>query len=218
MLQELSQAAPLMAPQIDPVIVSIGPLDLRWYGLMYVFGFAAAYILGTRRAKSHPNWTVEQFSDFLFWGMLGVIIGGRLGYVIFYQWSFFIDNPLYLFDVTSGGMSFHGGLLGVIAAVAWFAYRTQKKLLDVGDFIAPLVPLGLAFGRIGNFINGELWGRETTVPWGMVFETGGSVVRHPSQLYQAVLEGFLLFAVLWWYSSKPRQRGKVGALFLIGYG
>lgn len=205
-------------PQIDPVIVSLGPVDIRWYGLMYLLGLAFAFWYGNRQVKRDPNWTSEQFSDLLFWCFLGVVIGGRVGYVLFYQFPRFIENPLYLFDITSGGMSFHGGLLGVIAAIIIFARVKAKAILAVGDFIAPLVPVGLGLGRIGNFINGELWGRPADVPWAMVFPSGGPVARHPSQLYEAGLEGLLLFFVLWLFTRKPRPIGAVGGLFLIGYG
>jgi len=208
----------MIHPNWDPIIFSIGPLDIRWYGLMYLLAFAFAYWFGMRRAGKSDDWTHDQFSDLLFWGMVGVIIGGRVGYVLFYQFGYFIDNPLYLFDVTAGGMSFHGGLLGVLAALLWIARKQQRTFLAVGDFVAPLVPLGLGFGRLGNFINGELWGRATDVPWGMVFANGGNLTRHPSQLYQVALEGLLLFVLVAWYSAKPRQRGKVGAVFLMGYG
>lgn len=205
-------------PSIDPIMFSIGPLDIRWYGLMYLLGFAFAYWFGNRRAERDSNWGKTEFSDLLFWGFIGVIVGGRLGYVFFYQFEYFIQNPLYLFDVQAGGMSFHGGLLGVLAACWWFTRKTGKTFLQIGDFVAPLVPVGLGFGRIGNFINGELWGRATDMPWGMVFAHGGNVARHPSQLYQALLEGLLLFVVLAVYSRKPRPVGAVGGLFLIGYG
>lgn len=208
----------LVHPNFDPIIVSLGPLDLRWYGLMYLFAFAFAYWFGARRAQQNPAWNKEEFSDLLFWGFVGVFVGGRVGYVLFYHFDYFLDNPLYLFDITGGGMSFHGGLLGVITALWWFSRRTKKSFLSIGDFVAPLVPLGLGFGRIGNFINGELWGRTTDVPWGMIFATGGPVARHPSQLYQAALEGLLLFIVLALYSRKERPVGSVGALFLMGYG
>jgi len=206
-------------PQIDPIIFSIGPLSVRWYGLMYLIGFAFAMWFANRQAnKSGSGWTKDEVSDLLFYGMLGVILGGRIGYVLFYQFSYFIENPLYLFRIDQGGMSFHGGTLGVITAVAIFAWTRKKSLLQVGDFVAPLVPVGLLAGRIGNFINGELWGRTTDVPWAMVFPTGGPLARHPSQLYEAFFEGFVLFVILLWFIKRPRPAGSVSGVFLLGYG
>jgi len=206
-------------PQIDPIIFSIGPIALRWYGLMYLLGFAGAIWLGNKQAdKPNSGWTREQVSDLLFYGFLGVILGGRVGYVLFYHFDYFLSDPIYLFKVWEGGMSFHGGLLGVITALFFFARRENKKILELGDFVAPLVPLGLGFGRIGNFINGELWGRVTDVPWAMVFPGGGPLARHPSQLYQAALEGFCLFLVLFLVSRKPRPLGLLSGIFLFGYG
>lgn len=217
------EIAALTLPNIDPVIFEIGPffgigpIALRWYGLMYLIGFAAAYWLASRRLSRTP-WSKEQLSDLLFYCFLGVILGGRFGYVMFYSFSSFVDNPLYLFKIWEGGMSFHGGCLGVIVA-AWIYARMQKwSFLAVGDFIAPLVPIGLGAGRIGNFINGELWGRETDVPWGFVFPDAGIEPRHPSQLYEFFLEGAVLFAILWLFSARPRPAGAVGGLFLLGYG
>jgi len=207
----------LTLPHIDPIIFSIGPLDLRWYGLMYLIGFAAAYYLaGLRLART--NWSKDQLSDLLFWGFLGVILGGRIGYVFFYQFEMFLADPLYLFKIWAGGMSFHGGLLGVIVALWWFARKSNSALLAVGDFIAPLVPIGLGAGRIGNFINAELWGRTTDVSWGIIFPGAGSVPRHASQLYEFALEGLVLFVMLWLYSNKPRPMGAVSGLFLAAYG
>lgn len=206
-------------PQIDPIIFSIGPIALRWYGLMYLLGFAGAIWLGNKQAEE-PNsgWTKDQVSDLLFYAFLGVILGGRIGYVLFYHFDFFMADPLYLFKIWEGGMSFHGGLLGVIASLFYFSKRENKQLLAIGDFVAPLVPLGLGFGRIGNFINGELWGRVSDVPWAMVFPGGGPLARHPSQLYQAALEGFCLFIVLYIVSRKPRPLGLLSGIFLFGYG
>ncbi|GAB3031309.1 prolipoprotein diacylglyceryl transferase [Bowmanella dokdonensis] len=204
-------------PQIDPVIFSIGPVSLRWYGLMYLLGFIAAWYLAGRRLDRTP-WSREQLSDLMFYGFLGVIIGGRLGYVFFYQFGHFLEDPLYLLKIWTGGMSFHGGLLGVIAALWWFARKTGAHLLQVGDFVAPLVPIGLGAGRIGNFINAELWGRTTDVPWAVLFPGAGPLPRHPSQLYEFLLEGVILFVILWWYSAKPRPMGSVSGLFLAGYG
>ncbi|WMN59348.1 prolipoprotein diacylglyceryl transferase [Pseudoalteromonas xiamenensis] len=206
-------------PEIDPVIFSVGPLSVRWYGLMYLIGFVFAMWYANKEAeKPGSTWTKEQVSDLLFYGMLGVILGGRIGYVLFYQFNYFIENPLYLFRVDQGGMSFHGGALGVITAVLVFAWRTKKSILSVGDFVVPLVPVGLFAGRIGNFINGELWGRATDVPWAMIFPTGGPIARHPSQLYEAFLEGLVLFLMLLWFKQRARPAGALSGLFLFGYG
>lgn len=204
-------------PQIDPIIFSIGPISLRWYGLMYLIGFAAAFWLAGVRL-SRTNWSKEQLSDLLFWGFLGVILGGRIGYVLFYQFELFLSDPLYLFKIWTGGMSFHGGLLGVLTALWWFSKKAKCTFLEVGDFIAPLVPIGLGAGRIGNFLNGELWGRTTDVSWGIIFPGAGPMPRHPSQLYEFALEGVALFAILWLFSRKPRPVGAVSGLFLLAYG
>ncbi len=209
----------LVHPNIDPIAFSIGPLAVRWYGLMYLVGFAAAWGLGLRRiAKGVAPITRAQFDDLIFYAVLGVILGGRLGYVLFYKPGHYAANPLEIFAVWQGGMSFHGGMLGVLAAMGWFAWRNRVDFWRLTDFAAPLCPLGIAAGRLGNFINGELWGRVTELPWGMVFRGAGDAPRHPSQLYEFALEGIALFLLLWWYSSKPRARGEVSALFLIGYG
>ena len=209
----------LVHPDIDPVAFSIGPLAVRWYGLMYLAGFGAGWWLGTRRiAQGLAPITRQQLSDLIFAVMLGVVLGGRLGYVLFYKPGHFAANPLEIFAIWQGGMSFHGGLLGVIVAMALVARRQGVEFLRLMDFIAPLTPLGLAAGRLANFINGELWGRATDLPWGMVFRGAGDVPRHPSQLYQAALEGLALFVLLWWFSAKPRPRGQVSGLFLAGYG
>ena len=206
-------------PEIDPIIFSVGPLSVRWYGLMYLIGFAFAMWWANRQAeKPNSGWTKEQVSDLLFYGMLGVILGGRVGYVLFYQFSYFLENPLYLFRIDQGGMSFHGGTLGVITAIFIFAWTRKKSIFAVGDFVVPLVPVGLLAGRIGNFINGELWGRVSDVPWAMVFPTGGPLARHPSQLYEAFFEGLVLFLILLWFIKKPRPAGSVAGVFLLGYG
>ncbi len=209
----------LVHPDIDPIAFSIGPLAVRWYGLMYLVGFAAAWWLGIRRiGKGMAPITRKQFDDLIFLAVLGVILGGRLGYVLFYKPGYYAAHPLEIFAVWQGGMSFHGGLLGVIVAMVFVARRQGVDFLRLMDFIAPLCPLGIAAGRMGNFINGELYGRVTDVPWGMLFRHGGDAPRHPSQLYQFALEGLALFFLLWWFSSKPRARGQVSALFLVGYG
>jgi phosphatidylglycerol:prolipoprotein diacylglycerol transferase len=210
----------LVHPQFDPVAFQLGPLVVRWYGLMYLVGFALFMVLGKVRARQQmlTGWRASDIDDMLFYGVLGVIVGGRLGYVLFYKPLYYLAHPLEVFAVWTGGMSFHGGFLGVLLAMAWFARRRGKRWLDVTDFIAPLIPLGLAAGRLGNFINGELWGRPTDGPWGMVFPQVDSQPRHPSQLYQFGLEGVALFAILWWYTRRHRPMGAPSGLFLIGYG
>ena len=209
----------LVHPNIDPVLISIGPLAIRWYGLMYLAAFAAGWWLGARRiAQGRAPVTRAQLDDLLFLIVLGVILGGRLGYVLFYKPAYYLAHPLEILAVWQGGMSFHGGLLGVMAAMAVAARRHKVDWLRLMDFIAPLIPPGIAAGRLGNFINAELPGRVTDVPWGMVFPGAGGAPRHPSQLYQFALEGLTLFALMWWFSSKPRPRGQVSAMFLLGYG
>ncbi len=206
-------------PQFDPVMLSIGPLQLRWYGMMYVLGILSAWLLGRYRANKPWNkWSAANLDDFITWAIIGVVVGGRLGYVFFYNADFYFSNPLKVFAVWEGGMSFHGGLIGVSLACWVFGRVNKMSFLEVTDFIAPLVPPGLFFGRIGNFINAELWGRYTNLPWAMPFPGAGAYPRHPSQLYEAALEGMVLFSILWWYSSKPRPTGCIGALFLLGYG
>ena len=204
-------------PTIDPVALSIGPLQIHWYGLMYLTGFSFAWWLSRLRAP-HYGWTKSQTEDLLFYGAIGVIVGGRLGYAVFYDLSNHLANPLNIFKLWQGGMSFHGGLLGVLLAFWFFAKKTGKPYFAVSDFIAPMVPIGLFFGRIGNFINGELWGNVSNLPWAMVFPAAGPLPRHPSMLYQAALEGLLLFVILWWYSAKTRPPAAVSGLFLLGYG
>jgi len=209
----------LIHPQIDPIAFSIGPLAVRWYGLMYLAGFAAGWWLGLRRiAAGRAPITRAQFDDLIFLTVLGVVLGGRLGYVLFYKPAHYAANPLEIFAIWQGGMSFHGGLLGVMLAMVFAARRHRVDYLRLMDFVAPLCPLGIAAGRMGNFINGELWGRVTDLPWGMVFRGAGDLPRHPSQLYQFALEGVALFVILWLYSAKPRPRGAVSAVFLMGYG
>ncbi len=210
----------LIHPQFDPVALAIGPLAIRWYGLMYLLAFTLLIVLGRVRIKQHPNsgWNVKQLDDVLFYGVLGVVLGGRLGYVLFYKLSYYLAHPIEILYVWQGGMSFHGGFLGVIFALWLFARRENKPWLAITDFIAPLVPLGLGAGRIGNFINAELWGRPTDLPWGMVFPNVDLVPRHPSQLYEFGLEGLALFALIWLYSARPRPVGAVSGLFLAGYG
>ena len=228
--------------QIDPIAVSLGPLQVHWYGVMYLLGFAAAWLLGRHRVRAGrlPGVDENGYGDLLFYGMLGVVLGGRLGYILFYDLGTYIENPLQVFKIWEGGMSFHGGLLGVLAATAWWARRHRLAFFDVVDFVAPLVPPGLGLGRLGNYVNGELWGKPTGGDWGVVFpralpapysgldpaslraqfEAGAldAFARHPSQLYQAVLEGLVMFVVLWTYSRRPRPRYAVSGLFSLLYG
>ncbi|GMQ90438.1 MAG: prolipoprotein diacylglyceryl transferase [Gammaproteobacteria bacterium] len=209
----------LRAPDIDPIAISIGPLAVHWYGLMYVVGFLAGWWIGAYRAgRPNSGWTKEEVSDLLVYAAVGVIVGGRLGYALFYNLPDYLANPLAIFQIWKGGMSFHGGFLGVIIAMWVFAWRTRRHWFTVTDFIAPLVAIGLGAGRLGNFINQELWGRVTDVPWGMVFRNAGAQPRHPSQLYEFMLEGVVLFLILWFYSIKPRPMAAVSGLFLLGYG
>ncbi|MGN5076462.1 prolipoprotein diacylglyceryl transferase [Aeromonas veronii] len=205
--------------QIDPVAFSLGPLSVRWYGLMYLFGFAFAMWLAGRRADA-PNsgWTRNEVSDLLFYGFLGVILGGRVGYVLFYNFDLFLADPTYLFKIWTGGMSFHGGLIGVITAMIWFAHKTKRHFFTVADFVAPLIPFGLGVGRIGNFLNGELWGRVTDVPWAIIFPEAGPEPRHPSQLYQFALEGVVLFIILNLFWRKSPPCGAISGMFLLFYG
>lgn len=210
----------LVHPHFDPIAIHIGPFGIHWYGLMYLTAFMAFLLLGKWRVRQSQTlgWSERHIDDLLFYGALGVVLGGRLGYVLFYQPSYFAAHPLEIFAVWQGGMSFHGGFLGVLIAMAVFSRQEKMGWLGLMDFIAPLVPPGLAAGRFGNFINGELWGRPTDLPWGMVFPEVDAQARHPSQLYEFGLEGIVLFLMLWIYSSKPRPVGAVSGLFLIGYG
>jgi phosphatidylglycerol:prolipoprotein diacylglycerol transferase len=224
----------------DPVAFSLGPFDVHWYGIMYLLAFLCFWAGGgwLARNRSWWGWTPQEVGDVLFYGMLGVVVGGRVGYVLFYGLDSFLQDPWFLFRITQGGMSFHGGLLGVIVAMGWFGRRSGRSFWQVADFVAPLVPVGLGLGRIGNFIGGELWGRISDVPWAMIFanavQPGGwqsaelrlawesgaldHLARHPSQLYQALGEGLGLFLLLAWYSRRPRPTAAVSGLFLLGYG
>ncbi len=214
----------LTHPQIDPVALQLGPLAIHWYGLTYLAAFALFMWLGRMRLRhatfQSAGWQARDVEDILFLGVLGVVLGGRLGYCLFYKPAYYLAHPLEVFAVWQGGMSFHGGLLGVLVAMVWFARTRQRPWLQVMDFVAPCVPTGLAAGRVGNFINGELWGRaaDPSLPWAMVFPFGGPVPRHPSQIYQFLLEGLALFALMWWFAKGPRMRGEVSAVFLVGYG
>ena len=212
----------LIHPQFDPIAVAIGPLAVRWYGLMYLAGFLAFMFLGKRRALAQPwhGMNAEHIDDLLFYGVLGVVLGGRLGQVIFYEPGYYLQHPLEILAVWKGGMSFHGGFLGVLVAMALWGRKAGKSFFQVTDFIAPLVPLGLMTGRIGNFINGELWGRvaPADLPWAMVFPQVDMLPRHPSPLYQAAGEGLLLFVILWLFSARQRAVGAVSGMFLVGYG
>ncbi|MGO3858286.1 MAG: prolipoprotein diacylglyceryl transferase [Neisseriaceae bacterium] len=232
----------IVHPQFDPILVSLGPLPIRWYALSYIVGFALFIFLGKRRIKAGNTFFTEKLlDDFVIWGVLGVILGGRLGYILFYKFGDYLADPLSIFKVWEGGMAFHGGFIGVLVAILLFAIKQKRSFFEVSDFIAPLVPLGLASGRIGNFINGELWGRvtspdawwamgfpqaahediayATTHPqWMMTLVEHNMLPRHPSQLYQFALEGLCLFIIVWLFSRKPRPVGQVSALFLLGYG
>ena len=215
----------LVHPQFNPVALSLGPLQIHWYGLTYLVAFALFMFLALRRIRlphlAPQGWTRRDIEDMLFYGVLGVVLGGRLGYVLFYKPAEFLQHPLDIFAVWKGGMAFHGGLLGVIVAMALFARSRKRPFLQVMDLVAPCVPTGLAAVRMGNFINGELWGRaaDASLPWAMAFPQSGSMMaRHPSQLYQFALEGLLLFVCLWFYGRKPRGTGQVAAAFLFGYG
>lgn len=212
----------LSYPDIDPIALALGPIKIHWYGITYVVGIVAAWLLLRWRTDKNPSlkWSSEQVDDMVFYVTLGVIIGGRLGSVLFYNLPYYLDHPVDIFKINQGGMSFHGGLIGALLAMVWFARKTNSGFFNVIDFIAPVVPVGLGCGRIGNFINGELWGAPSALPWAMIFPDprAGGIARHPSQLYEALLEGLLLFIILWLYSSKPRPMMAVSGLFLLGYG
>lgn len=212
----------LVHPQFDPIAFSVGPLSVRWYGLMYLIAFLLFVLLGRAHARRRPElgWNGQAIDDLLFYGVLGVIVGGRLGEVLFYQPGYYFSHPTEILAVWKGGMSFHGGFLGVLVAMWLYGRKTGRGFWQITDFIAPLVPTGLAAGRIGNFINGELWGRPAgaDLPWAMIFPWVDDLPRHPSQLYQAAGEGLLLFAILWFYSASPRPLRAVSAVFLVGYG
>jgi len=210
-------------PQFDPVAIAVGPVAIHWYGLMYLMAFAQFLILGKMRLKQthiqSAGLSYKDLEDILFAGVAGVILGGRLGYILFYMPGHYLAHPLDIFKVWEGGMSFHGGFLGVLAAMWWSAKKYKKSFFEITDLIAPLIPFGLAFGRLGNFINGELWGRPTDVPWAMIFPQAGDLIaRHPSQLYQLAGEGLCLGCILWWYASSPRKLAQVSGVFLLGYG
>ena len=233
---------PVYLHQLDPIALTLGPLKIHWYGLMYLLAFVSAWWLGRRRIRQGrlPGVDDNAFGDLMFYGMLGVVLGGRIGYILFYDLSTYVADPLQMLKVWQGGMSFHGGLIGVMLAVAWWARKHRQHFFDVVDFVAPLIPLGLGFGRLGNWINGELWGKPTDGTWGVIFPASlpGQLQRlpanslramaesgvldqyavHPSQLYQMIWEGIVMFAVLWWYSSRPRPRYAVSGMFALLYG
>jgi phosphatidylglycerol:prolipoprotein diacylglycerol transferase len=206
-------------PKINPIAFHLGPLPVHWYGLMYILGFLAAWGLGHYRAKK--PWSPispEQVSDLVFYAALGVVIGGRIGYMLFYAFPDFLADPLMLIKIWQGGMSFHGGLLGVVIAIFIYSQHLKKTFFELGDFMVPLVPIGLGAGRIGNFINGELWGRITTQPWGMIYPQAGPLPRHPSEIYEFLMEGVVLFIIIWLFSAKPKPRMAVSGVFLVCYG
>lgn len=208
-------------PNINPVALDIGFVQIHWYGITYVVGILAAWVLLKQRGKqAYWDFNDEQVSDLIFYAMLGIILGGRLGSVLFYNFSYYVQHPIEIFYIHQGGMSFHGGLLGVLAAVWFFSRKINVPYFKVTDFIAPVVPIGLGCGRIGNFINGELWGGPSNLPWAMIFPDplAGNIPRHPSQLYEAVLEGLVLFLILWFFSKTPRPLKSITGLFLLGYG
>jgi len=211
----------MVYPEIDPVAIDLGVLQIRWYGISYVAGILLAWWLLRRRIISlYTDWTTEQLSDLVFYATVGIILGGRLGSVLFYNFSYYMQQPLAVLRIWEGGMSFHGGLIGVLVAIWLFSRKSNKKFFAVSDFLIPVVPIGLLSGRIGNFINGELWGRPTDLSWAMIFPDprAGNLPRHPSQLYEAFLEGLVLFVILWWFSARPRPAMAVTGLFFVFYG
>jgi len=219
----------LIHPQFNPVALSLGPLSVHWYGISYLLAFVLFLVLAKQRLAHQPyaqwalqdQWGQKDIDNLMTYGVLGVVLGGRLGYCLFYKLGYYSQHPLEILYIWQGGMSFHGGMLGVIAALALFAWQRQRHWLQITDFVAPCVPTGLAAGRVGNFINGELWGRaaDPSLPWAMVFPQSGSLIpRHPSQVYQFLLEGLLLFALLWWQARRPQPTGWISGLFLSGYG
>lgn len=207
-------------PRVDPVIFSIGSFQVHWYALMYLIGFFSAWVLARYRVKKHHlNWSSEQVADMIFYSAVGVILGGRIGYMLFYDFPYWLEHPLQIFKIWQGGMSFHGGFLGVLVALFCFGKKYKLTFFQLTDFMAPLVPIGIAAGRIGNFINGELVGRPTNMPdWGMIYPYVDLLPRHPSQLYECLLEGVALFIILWIYTLKPRPLRATSGLFLICYG
>ena len=209
----------LQYPDINPVAIALGPLKIHWYGITYLVAFLVGWHLAKYRAgRPKSGWKPDEIGDVVFYIVLGVIIGGKLGSVLFYNWDQFLESPLRVLNPMNAGMSFHGGFIGVMVAFFLYARSTGRTFWQVADFIAPAFPIGLGAGRIGNFINGELWGRVTDVPWGMVFPHVGEEPRHPNQLYQFFCEGILLFALIWWFSNKPRPRMAVSGLFAVAYG
>lgn len=206
-------------PQLDPIAFSLGPVAVHWYGIMYLLSFLVGWAVAVYRTRlAHVYWTTEQIGDYLFYVVLGVVVGGRLGYMLFYRPDLIVDNPLQIFKIWQGGMSYHGGMLGVFVASWWYGRKVGKSFFQVTDFVAPLVPIGLFFGRLGNFVNSELVGRVTDVPWAMIYPQVDQLPRHPSELYEAGLEGLLFFAILWMFARKPRPLAAVSGMFLLGYG
>ena len=208
----------LVFPHFKKIAFSIGAIKIHWYGIMYIVGIAIAWLLALKRAKKLGTWTKNQISDLIFYSAIGLVLGGRIGYVLFYNLPFYSSHIIDIFKIWDGGMSFHGGLLGVVVSLLIFSKKTGKKFFDVTDFLTPLIPLGLGAGRIGNFINGNLWGRVTTMPWGMIYPNAGSLPREPSELFEFFFEGIVLFIILWVFSSKKRPTMATSGLFLLGYG
>lgn len=210
----------LVHPQFDPIAIELGPIAIHWYGLMYLIAFGLVWLAGKWRINhGKTDLSLKDLEDIIFYGVIGVVAGGRLGYVLFYKPAYYLSNPLEIFYLWEGGMSFHGGLIGVVVMLFLLARSKNRSLLELGDFIAPMIPLGLAAGRLGNFINGELWGRPSDLPWAMVFpHLQDNIARHPSQLYEMGMEGILLFIIVWWFARIPRPTGQVSAVFLMGYG